>query len=114
MRGGERGDAALLVQAQHLAVGVGGVLDARRQAGAAVVAAQQAERAHLVDVAADGLRCHVEGLRQCLDGLETLLLDESQDGLLALAEFDWLVHVPRRSRRPLRAVRRPRARDVHK
>ena len=73
------GDAALLVEALHLARLVGGVLDARGQAGAAVVAPQQFAVAELVDVAADGLRRHVEMLGQRLDRHEAALAHEIED-----------------------------------
>src|SRR3546814_20224327 len=61
------GDARLLLLVQHLAGLVGEVLDARRQPGAAVVAAQEAEVAAFVDVAPDGLRRHVEVVGERLE-----------------------------------------------
>ena len=69
----------LLLLAEDLAGAVGQVLDARRQAGAAVVAPQQRLPAERVDVAANRLRRHPELLGQGLDGDEAVAADQVED-----------------------------------
>src|SRR3546814_9817080 len=54
---------------------------------AAVVAAQQAEVAELVDVAADRLRRDVEVVGERLDGDEATLAHQGDDLLLALVQL---------------------------
>jgi hypothetical protein len=55
---------------------VGGILHARRQSGAAVIAPEALLRTEQIDVAADGLRRDVEMLGQRLDGDEAPLAHE--------------------------------------
>ena len=81
-------------QLQDLARLVGDVLDARRQPGPAVIAAQEVLGAELVDVAPDGLRRHREMLGQLLDRDEAALAHQVQDLPLALV----LGHGPHASR----------------
>src|SRR3546814_10874721 len=58
---------------------VGGVLDARRQAGAAMIALQLAAFGQAVDVAADGLRGDREQLHQFVDRGIAALGDDLPD-----------------------------------
>ncbi len=79
MLGAEPRDPLLLVELLHLARRISGVLDAGSEAGAAVVARDQVLVGKLVDVAADGLRCDVEVLRQRVDRHEAALPNQFDD-----------------------------------
>ena len=74
----------VLEQLHHLARLVGGVLDAGRQPGAAVIAAQQRLGTEPVDVAPDGLRRDREMLRHGIDRDEAALMHEGEDLLLSV------------------------------
>ncbi len=80
----EPGDAALGVDVQDLAGGIGEVLALGRQLDAAMAPAQQAAVAEQVHVAADRLRRDAELEGQRLYGLEPVAPDAFDDGAGAI------------------------------
>lgn len=76
---GQPGDPALFLQAQHLARGIGEVFDAAGRRDAAMEAPQQGPILQQRDVAADGLRRHLEPVGQGLDRDIALLADQIDD-----------------------------------
>ncbi|MCY1558932.1 hypothetical protein D9M68_959110 [compost metagenome] len=83
LRGDGGGDAPLGVAVEHLPLAVIDVFHGRGQADAAVVAGQQARFFHLLDVAAHGLRRHVQLLGQLFDGHGDLLAHHFEQAALA-------------------------------
>ena len=78
------GDAALGVDVEDLAGGIGEVLALGRQFDAAMAPPQQAAVAEVVDVAADRLRRHAELQGKRLYRLETFAPDAFDDGAGAI------------------------------
>src|SRR5262249_35803525 len=77
-----RADRALLLGGDEAARLIGGILDARGDAGAAVKAAEQALLAKIVETLADGLRRHIELSGKAVDADPPLDTSQRQYFLL--------------------------------